>query len=235
MHLNKKIQKRIVSDSNFTYRHIIKSINKYLKSSKKILDIGSGVGTLDFYLASRGHPVFGIDISRNAILTANKNIKIFSFKHKPVFKCISIENFKTESKFDFIIATEVLEHVKDDDKITCKIYKLLNKGGFFLCSSPSINAPLYRLGLLNKFDKEVGHLRRYSVSSYIRMLEKAGFKVCEVVKNEGIGRNILFTNKFAGNAIKILKGPFSDLATFVDYILVRLLGESNIILVAKKI
>jgi len=36
------------------------------------LDVGCGVGTLDFYLASKGKSVTGIEISKRAVNIANK-------------------------------------------------------------------------------------------------------------------------------------------------------------------
>ena len=56
----------------FTYRHLIRILKPYLPKVKKILDIGSGVGTIDFYLASKGKEVTGIEISKSAVELARK-------------------------------------------------------------------------------------------------------------------------------------------------------------------
>ena len=66
-HQKTKAQHKIIDEGNFTYRVILSIINKYLKGTKKVLDIGCGAGTLDFYLANKGHNVTGIDISEKAI------------------------------------------------------------------------------------------------------------------------------------------------------------------------
>ena len=89
--------------------------------------------------------------------------------------------------------------------------------------------------LLKKFDNKVGHLRRYSVNSFKSLFEQNGFKVVETVKNEGIFRNLLFTNETLGELIRLFKGPISDFVTFLDMLTLYMFGESNIILTARKI
>jgi SAM-dependent methyltransferase len=64
-HFNRRHLKRIIDDRDFTYSNIIYFLKKYLSSETKILDIGCGVGTIDFYLALRRNFVVGIDISRS--------------------------------------------------------------------------------------------------------------------------------------------------------------------------
>jgi hypothetical protein len=91
------------------------------------------------------------------------------------------------------------------------------------------------LGLLNEFEKEDGHLRRYTEKSFRTLFENAGFKVLENKKTEGILRNLLFTNPIGGLLLRILKRwPFSPIISFLDDLTIPILGESNIYLVAQK-
>ena len=66
-HSNRRLQKRIISDNNFTYRELIKIMKPHLNKIQSVLDIGSGAGTIDFYLASKGKKVTGIEISKSAV------------------------------------------------------------------------------------------------------------------------------------------------------------------------
>jgi hypothetical protein len=128
-----------------------------------------------------------------------------------------------------------LEHLQDDKLAVIKIKKLLKRNGVVIASSPSINAPLYRLGFLKSFDLDVGHLRRYTESGLTKLFTNAGLEVLETKKTEGVLRNFLFTNSFGGFLLKILnKWPLSKIVTFVDNQMISIFGESNIYLVARR-
>lgn len=227
------IQKKIISENNFTYRILIAEINKYVKKSSKILDIGCGVGTLDFYFANKGNNVLGIDISSNAIRNARKNAEALNQKNAK-FEIAKFPDKIQDGKFDFIIFTEVIEHLEDDDRALREIYKLLNKNGIVLISTPSKNAPLHRLGYAKGFDKRVGHLRRYKVKDLVKKCEENGLEVLETKKIEGILRNSLFLSPIAGKFVRFVKFYISDIVTLVDNLTVPIFGESNIIVVARK-
>lgn len=233
-HKETSIQRKLIDENNFTYRLLIPEINKYLKTPKKILDIGCGAGTLSLYYAKKGNNVTGIDISKNAVGSANESAKILRLNNVR-FSQVNFPKSLPVGKYDFIILTEVLEHLKDDELALRKINSLLNKGGILFISTPSQNAPLYKLGLLSGFDKEVGHLRRYSIDELVKKCEKNGLTVVKTKKTEGIIRNFLFTNPYAGKVVRFIKFQISDMVTVVDNMTVPIFGESNIFVVAKKI
>lgn len=41
---------KIIERTNFTYKIILKTFDKYINKNEKILDIGCGAGTLDFII-----------------------------------------------------------------------------------------------------------------------------------------------------------------------------------------
>lgn len=233
-HQNRKLQKRIISDKNFTYREIIKTIKPYINDFNTVLDIGSGVGTIAFYLASKGKKVTGIEISESAVSIAKANAKIFNLEKKIDFIAAEFPSGVPNKKYDLVIFSEVIEHLEDDNKALRDIWNVLKPSGLLVITTPSQNAPLYRMGLLNNFDKEVGHLRRYTPKSLKLLVEKNGFKVVSSEINEGIIRNFLFTNNGAGKLLKFIRWKFSDLIALIDSWTIPLFGESNIHLVAKK-
>jgi len=130
----------------------------------------------------------------------------------------------------------LIEHVPDDIKLLEKLTILLKKGGKLLISTPTVDAPLYKLNLAKDFDIRVGHLRRYVPNELIeKVTSQLGLKIIQVKRSEGILRNSLFIFPSLNWIIKFLKGPLSDLVTFIDDALVIIFGESNIFIVAQKL
>lgn len=224
---------KVISENNFTYRLLLETINKSVKKNATVLDIGCGAGAISLYMASKGHQVTGIDISEKAIKTCKDSAKFLDLKTK--FLTVYFPQEKIRDHFDTIIFTEVIEHLEDDRKALMQIHEMLNKNGLLILSTPSESAPLHKLGLTNSFDKEVGHLRRYSLKKLTKLLEETGFKIKKTRKTEGIIRNFLFVNPIAGKFIRLIKFFISDWVTTLDNISLGLFGESNYIIVAKKV
>lgn len=234
-HKNTSVQSKTVKDDNFTYRLLLEVLNKYIKPKDKILDIGCGAGTIALYFANKRHSVLGIDISDKAIKAATESAKIIKLKNIS----FEVHNFPDETpigKFDFIIFSEVIEHLRDDELAIHEINRLLTPKGRVLISTPSVNAPLHKLGYTKEFDKRVGHLRRYTEKQLIEMLVKNDFKIIKTKKIEGILRNFIFLNNYFGKFVKILNHSslLGDLLTRIDEISILLFGNSNIIIVAQK-
>lgn len=233
-HKKTKIQYKVISDWNFTYRLIIPVLKKYLRRNLKVLDIGCGAGTIDFYLANKVYDIIGVDISEKAVkscIQTARNLGLRNVKFQKVF----FPKERIRGKFDFIIFTEVMEHLEDDRLALKEIHKLLKPNGILLLSTPSINAPLHKLGLTKKFDKEVGHIRRYDSKQLIRLLNFSGFKIVTIYKTEGIIRNFLFVNPIAGKFVRFIKFFISDFVTLLDNLTIPVFGASNWIVVARKV
>lgn len=233
-HQATQVQKKVISENNFTYRLILNSINKFLRAPKEILDIGCGAGTLCLYFAKKGNDVVGIDISQKAVESAQESSKFLGLK-KIKFKKMNFPSELPKKQFDFIIFSEVIEHLKNDELALRKIHLLLKKNGIVFISTPSKNAPLHKLGLARSFDKRVGHLRRYTADELEKKAKKCGFVVLEIEKNEGIIRNFLFLNPIAGKLVRFIKFFLSDWVTFIDNISIKIFGESNIFMIIKKL
>jgi len=230
-------QTKTIKDDNFTYRILLTVINKNLKGkNKRILDIGCGAGTLSFYLANKGHDVLGIDISQKAISECLNSKKVLGLKNLR-FQQIDFPNNYPKEKFDEVLFTEVIEHLEDDKKALNAIYRVLRPNGLMILSTPSNKAPLYQLGLVEEFDRKVGHLRRYELNQLKNLVVDAGFKITETRKTEGLLRNFLFVNPYAGKLVRFLNfsGFLSYFVTQLDNIALKLFGESNYIIVAKKV
>jgi len=234
-HKNRKLPKRIIDDKNFTYRTVLRVLNKYCKSGN-ILDIGSGVGTIDFYLAQKGMKITGVEISKNAVDIANKSARLFNLDKKITYKCMDFSKFKSNIKYNFVICTDVLEHLPNDEDIIRKISKMTVKNGFLMLTFPSQNAPLMKFGLTKYFDETSGHLRSYSIERTKNILAKNNFKIVHTQKAHGIITHVLFVFRM-DQIIRVANrfGFVSDILISMDNFMLKLFGESGLIFIAKKL
>lgn len=234
-HSNRKLEKRVISQNDFTHKPLLNILKGRLYRYKKILDIGCGTGTVCFYFAKNGIYSVGIDISKKAIALAKINAKYLFLTKQTKFYYSDFPGHKESGKFDLIICTEVLEHLHDDNRAMSEIYSLLNPGGELIVSVPLKSSFLYRHRFLEKFDNEVGHLRRYSESELKELIQNEKFRIIKIDKNQGFFREYLFTSTTRSFLVK-LANRFEILSKLLTYIDEKLyfMGVSNIIILAKK-
>jgi SAM-dependent methyltransferase len=236
-HSNSKFQKRILSEYNFTYINLLNILKKYTGRSEKVLDVGCGTGAVDFYLASKGFFVTGVDVSKKAIYMATRNAKMLGVSGNTKFVVCNFPNEAIKGKYDLVVLSEVIEHLVDDVDAIKAINKLLRPNGILVLSTPLKDAPLFKMNLLNGQDSRVGHLRRYSEEGLSRILVSSNFKVLEVRRTEGIFRNFLFFFPSYGSLIVRVANRykyFSMLLTIIDDVFLKMFGESQIYIVVQK-
>ena len=123
--------------------------------------------------------------------------------------------------FDYIIAADVLEHLRNPEKTLHLLHPLLNQEGRLIISLPNIAYWKIRLQLLSgHFDytdsgiMDRTHYRFFTRDTAAKMIESAGFKVLEILSAEpdrpgfgglksGIKRK--FSTLFSGNFVFIAK------------------------------
>lgn len=232
-----KSQERLIDCNNFTYINFFRYILPIIKSRnyKTILDVGSGAGTIDFFLGSLGFCVTGIDISKIAIEKAINSAKNLQLQRSVFFQYVEfVEKFFTKEKFDIILCSEVIEHCKNDKRFLLKVHSLLKKDGLLIISTPLITAPLYRLGLAGKFDIQVGHLRRYSKDEILTLIRQSGFVIEKDIETEGLIRNSLYTFQKFNFLVRFIKFFLVQVITKIDDIFGKFFGYSDIIILARK-
>jgi ubiquinone/menaquinone biosynthesis C-methylase UbiE len=129
---------------------IDQQLKKYLnKNNSKILNIGCGTGGMITLLEKHGL-VTNVDVSNEAIKFARrmgfKNLLKYDGKKLP---------FK-DSSFDLVVATDVLEHIDNDDGALKEWARVLKKDGILL-----ITVPAYKW-LWSNHDESLHHFRRYT-------------------------------------------------------------------------
>jgi SAM-dependent methyltransferase len=149
-----------------TRRDIIINLLERSGRNSKILEIGCSGGPLIRALHELGYKnVQGIDISRDAIdLCRRRGINdVFVMDgSKPEFK---------DGQFDIVIASDVLEHIQDDEKALLEWNRILKPAGKLIVFVPAFEI------LWSKHDEANHHYRRYSKSELIRVLEGAQFEI----------------------------------------------------------
>jgi SAM-dependent methyltransferase len=85
---------------------------------KTVLDLGCGNGSVSIALLKRGAKhCHGVDFGKKNILTARHFAKILNLTKKTKFTYADIVNFKPKNKYDFIVCSAVLHHLKNKKDI----------------------------------------------------------------------------------------------------------------------
>lgn len=148
-------------------------ILKRLKKGYNFLEIGPG--SLSLTMDILKHYTNGTLVDYNPYVQ-----EIYNGLEKPIKKRLNlvIEDFmllNINSKYDCVIACEVMEHIEQDAEFLSKIYSLLNNHGVLILSVPSKQI------FWSIHDSIVGHLRRYEKQEIINMLSKKDFKNISVI------------------------------------------------------
>ena len=111
--------------------HIIKKLN--LKPNQKVLDIGSGWGTLAMEIAKQSKcEVLGITLSENQLEYSKRKAKELNLENQVSFKLIDYRELN--EKFDRIVSVGMFEHVgrKFYNKYFKSVAKMLTEDGVAL-------------------------------------------------------------------------------------------------------
>ncbi|MEW6001035.1 MAG: class I SAM-dependent methyltransferase [Nitrospirota bacterium] len=150
-------------------RDMIYKLIKDYGRDVRILEVGCSGGALLKFLKKQGFKkLYGIDIDKDAIeICRQKDISDVSVAdaEKTAFK---------DQKFDLIIASDILEHIREEDRALLEWNRILKPGGRLF-----IFVPAFKF-LWSQHDKVNRHYRRYSKAGLIEILEKNGFRIEKV-------------------------------------------------------
>ena len=125
-----------------------------------IVDVGCGHGYIAGYLRAKGAEVLALDIDPTVL--KEQSIKSYFIRgdaqHLPV----------RDETLDFIIAFEVIEHLKNPDMAISEFYRCLKKGGVLLLTTPTPRSPAANYP---------EHVSIRSRKAWIKALESTGFIV----------------------------------------------------------
>jgi hypothetical protein len=135
-----------------------------IRQSRGLAEVGCGHGVLQKQIEeSYGAQVTGFDLNELAL---RQNVSTQS----PVY-CYDIMDRlpEFEARFSTIFAFDVLEHIVDEKAFLDAVAFHLAADGALI-----INVPAYQ-ALYSKYDRVVGHVRRYSMRQLTDVVEAAGF------------------------------------------------------------
>ena len=126
-----------------------------------VLDAGCGNGMLSQEAWKRGATVLGISIKQKevdgcrAMFNQGQGIAGGTLR----FENVNLYSLSPQvSRFDAIICTEVLEHIRDDRSVCQKFFELLKPGGCLHVTSPNAEHPYNREFPLD-LEERGGHVR----------------------------------------------------------------------------
>jgi SAM-dependent methyltransferase len=147
---------------------ILALVRKFYPDRKRIniLEIGCSGGPLLKLLLSQGYShVVGIDNSKEAMQLCKER------GFKDVFLMDGVNPHFDSEEFDLIIASDVLEHIHDDEKAVKEWKRVLKKEGVIICFVPALRA------LWSKHDEDNEHCRRYTKKELENIFANNDFKI----------------------------------------------------------
>ncbi len=143
-------------------------IKPFLKGS--ILEIGSGIGNISRYIINDGLPITLSDYNKEycdrlaKLFPGNSNV-LGILQIDLLLPDFTEKYILLKEKFDSIVLLNVIEHIADDSKAVKNCKYMLKPGGHLI-----VLAPAYQW-LYCRFDKELGHYRRYSLTKMKQLVK----------------------------------------------------------------
>jgi len=161
----------ILEGANNYNNWIASEILRYARSP--MIEIGSGIGNLsEKFLSYKPLTLSDSDIGLVKILQER-----FADKERVTSLQLDIEkdiSINLKNQFRSVVAVNVLEHVKDDQRALHNISALLKRDGTIRLLVPAKQFAYTRL------DKELGHYRRYEKDALEQKLINAGFIINDI-------------------------------------------------------
>lgn len=177
-----------------------------IRPGNTVLDVGCNTGMLGKVL-SKKNTLDGIDINSKALSKAKPY-----YRHLYQIDLSNADNLNIKGKYDYIVLSDILEHLPRPDLLLKKLKKLLNTNGTIICSLPNIARLEIRLQLLfGKFDyTKAGilnsdHLRFFTRKSAKELFIDSGFKVTKIIPTGFAHRINIFSSLTAFQFIYLAK------------------------------
>tara|TARA_E500000178_G_scaffold320384_1_gene343471 strand:+ start:2063 stop:2743 length:681 start_codon:yes stop_codon:yes gene_type:complete len=210
----------------FWRKYIYFLVKKYIKND--LLEVGAGIGSFTENYKNYFSKITLTELDINNIKKLKKR-----FKNSKI-KIDSKYTEKINRKFNSILYMNVLEHIKNDKKEINICLNRLNKNGYLIILVPAHNE------LFTKFDKEIGHFRRYKIT-FFKKLKLKNSSIVKLQYLDCLGYFLYFLNKiFYKNEIYPSEAKifiwdkfFTPLTFFLDKILNYKFGK-NVLCIIKK-
>ena len=124
--------------------HLFDSLE--LKPGAKVLDAGCGVGHVAIHMARKGLQVYGIDVVKNHIQWAQREIRAYGFEKDVTVNLMDYHHLDglDDGAFDGVYTMETLVHATDAEKVLGEFFRVIKPGGsvaLYEYDHSDINAP----------------------------------------------------------------------------------------------
>jgi len=161
--------KQEVSRFDISKRNDILKWKGNIDSDSKILDMGSlGMNELentlnDFLKSSLEGNVIGVDFIEGKGVDTIQNLNKFPYKFK-------------DNSIDLIIAGEVIEHLSEPYRFLQECYRILERGGRLIITTPNMTSIVYILGIYHNVIGH-GHCHTWNISFFDALIDRTDFKI----------------------------------------------------------
>ncbi|HEY4396778.1 MAG TPA: bifunctional glycosyltransferase/class I SAM-dependent methyltransferase [Acidimicrobiia bacterium] len=168
------------------------------RPSSRVLDLGCSDGALSAELRGHGHEVTGVDVEEHAGVRDRVDAFVPADLEDGIPDAVG-------DGFDVIVAADVLEHVREPERLLADGADRLAPGGSIVASVPNFGHWYPRVrSTIGRFDYDRrgildrGHLRFFTLSGFEHLVERTGFSVrrrefltipMEVANRGGSGEN----------------------------------------------
>jgi 2-polyprenyl-3-methyl-5-hydroxy-6-metoxy-1,4-benzoquinol methylase len=169
-------------DEGWSYGYLVPQVRAMLgQPGGAVIDLGCGNGAIALALLSLGYDVYGVDASASGIAFANA-------KAPGRFFVLDVSSGQlpeelVNMKFDFVISTEVIEHLYDPRGFIAFARRILGSDGQLILSTPYHGyLKNLALALTGKLDRHFtvlwdgGHIKFFSRRTLEKMLAEHGFE-----------------------------------------------------------
>lgn len=122
--------------------HVRKALRKEsrdLPVNANILDAGCGLGQYTWRMCrmNKGWIVTGVDIDDKQIEDCRKFFQKAGLEEKTSFRAADLSEFREPAAYDLILSVDVMEHIREDEKVFLNFSESLKPGGHLIISTPS--------------------------------------------------------------------------------------------------
>ena len=216
---------------NFDKAHIWRKyiyyiIKKYINGN--ILEVGAGIGSFTKLYENQHQNITLSESDKDFCDLLNDK-----FKNKNNIKITNQFIKEINQKFETIIYLNVLEHIEDDIAEVKMAYEKLEKNGHLIILVPA-HQKIY-----SKFDKAVGHFRRYEINFFKDKLSM--FNLIKLIQLDCCGyllyhlNNLIFKKDVYPSKLKIFIWDkiFTPMTIVLDFLINYKFGK-NILCIIKK-
>lgn len=159
---------------------------RWMRGQRRVLELGAAGGHVTAKLRAQGCQVVAVEYDAAALPDL---AQVAETVVQADLDTLSASALLPYAPFDGIIATDVLEHLRDPERVVTLLASLLRDDGMLVVSLPNVAHGDVRLALLSgRFQQTASglldrtHLRFFTRESAQELLERHGFAVGEVVR-----------------------------------------------------